>query len=305
MTVTTETTLVDMVVALLLLPDTGTVNAKVGNIGNGTIESVRAAAPAVLGIYTATLLAPGAPGDPATTYAVADPAGTPLGEGTVGQGFMAAGFTMVMMPGTVAFAEGDAFAITLNAPTGAGKSVYSPRDWPAKTELYPMILVTWVDDDKESLGPNGPQYDTTSTIRVVARVATLAGKGDAGAHAALAAIGVLKRQIEVAVINRYVLYRIINEIGSVKSRPEVKAEGEGHIGEVVMDFAMKYPQLADVFAPVLTSPIREIAIYADLLDVADRSGTYTPPFDYAVVPAPRTQGPDGRPEGGALITIEP
>lgn len=289
-------TLVNMVVALLTLPDTGVANAKDGNTGNGVVQTIRAAPPALLGIYVATLTDP-------VTYQVTDPKGVVLGNGTVGQGFAAQGFGMVLMPGTVAFVAGDAFAITLAAPTGAGTKVYPPKDWPTKPELYPIILVGWTDDDKESLGPNGPQYDVTTTIRVSAKVQSLPEADDAGAAACLAAIGVLKRQIEVAIIARYSLYRIINEIGSVRSKVDVRNEGEQHVGEVTMDFAMKYPQLADDFAPVMSSPIGEIAIFADLLNVADPSGTYVPPFDYAVEPAPRTEGPDGRVEAGAVIEL--
>ncbi len=303
---TTEQTLMDAVVAALTVAITGVAAAKAGNVGNGTIQNLSVASPAILGIYVATVAAG------AATFGLTDPNGAVVNVGdppapfvgNIGARVAVTGLDFAMAQGTADFAQGDQFAITVLPGTSAGARVYAPRDWPAKTDLYPMIRLTWPEEHKESWGPNAPAYDTTTTIRVEANVASTAVAGDAGAAAALVAVSLIKRQIEVAIINNGPLYRIISEIVTVDSKQAVKAEGEEHIGELVMDFAMKFPQVTDDFAPVPAWPLDQIAIFGDLLNVADPGGTYTPPFDYAVTPAPRTVGPDGRVEVGAALTLE-
>ncbi|MFW5401702.1 ATP-binding protein, partial [Yersinia sp. 1252 StPb PI] len=44
--------------------------------------------------------------------------------------------------------------------TDAGNRVYSPRDWPTTEELYPVILVQTLIEEKQSLGRNAPQFNT-------------------------------------------------------------------------------------------------------------------------------------------------
>ena len=298
MTATTEAVLVDAVVQALKLPATGTVNASAGNTGNGIVQGLRVGPPAVLGIYTLTF-------SDATNYSVAKPSSGPvIGTGVVGSWFNAGGIRLAVAAGDVAFIAGDAFAVTVLPPTNAIDRVYSPRDWPVKPARFPVISVRWHEDDKESMGANAPAFYTTTVVRVVGRVAALPEEDDAGAAAARLALGILKRQIEVAVINNYALTRIISEFASVSSRQEIKNEGQEHEGELTMDFALKYQQGTEDFAPVLYDQIREIAIYADLANVASPTGEFTPPFPYAVTDSPRTQGPDGRVEAAALIELE-
>lgn len=306
-TPTTESVILAAFVAALATAQNGTVAAKAGNAGNGTVQNLTVLTGAKLGIYTLTINAGG------TTFGLTYPGGAPVVDnqdppqpvvGTVGQRLTAGGLDFYLVAGTAPFAAGDAFAITTLAGTAAGGSVYAPRDWPAKPDKYPMIRLSWPVEHKESWGPNAPAYDTTTTIRIEAIVASLPTAGDAGAAAALAALGLLKRQIEVAVINNGPLYRIISEIVTVDSKSEVRAEGEQHLAELTMDFAVKYPQVTQDFAPVPAWPLQEIDLFADLLNVADPSGTYTPPFPYEVTAAPRTLGPDGRVEAGAILTLE-
>jgi hypothetical protein len=193
----------------------------------------------------------------------------------------------------------------LKGKTGAGDSVFSPRDWPTRLEDLPMILVQSPTERKESLGRVGaPQFTVTATLRVEARVTAPAATGDAGAAAVLAALGTLQRQIEVAVINDYELMLQIQQFSFVEIRNEVTSDARQHIGELTMDFGLEFYQGPEDFAPTAANPLEEMAIYTDLVNVYDPSGTYAnPPFPDAVAPAPRSAGPDGRTEGGLDITL--
>lgn len=189
--------------------------------------------------------------------------------------------------------------------TGIGANWFAPRDWPTSPDEMPIGLVQSPKERKESEGRSGAQQFTVTTIiRVIARVVSKAGSGDAGAVAALAALGVLQRQIEVAVINDYDLTRQIQQFTSVDSTSGVKATGEFHTGELVMDFALEFYQGPEDFAPIAATPIEQMAIFADLLNVFSPAGDFldAEPFDVAV-PAPRDLGPDGRPEGAMLTDL--
>jgi hypothetical protein len=190
--------------------------------------------------------------------------------------------------------------------TAAGTNVFAPRDWPTDTSEMPILLVQSPSEVKENAaGRSGPpQFTVTTTIRVVGRVTAKAQTGDAGAMAALAATGVLQRQIEVAVINNYALRRAIQQFSSVTVKNGVSAEGEQHIAELVMDFALEFYQGPEDFAPNPSSVLEQFAIYADLVNVFSPTGTFAgTPFAGQAHPSPRTSGPDGRAEGAAVINI--
>jgi hypothetical protein len=136
----------------------------------------------------------------------------------------------------------------------------------------------------------------------MARVTSTASAGDAGGKAAQDALALLQRQIEVAVINDYDLTKVIQQLAMVDSVTKVSADGRQHIGELTMDFSLEFYQGTEDFAPIAADPITEFAVYSDLINVFDPTGTYpNPPFAGAVKPAPRSSGPDGRIEGGGLL----
>jgi hypothetical protein len=193
----------------------------------------------------------------------------------------------------------------LTGNTGAGANVFAPRDWPTSLGVMPIILVNSPSERKESLGRNVPQFTVTTTIRVVGRLTAAASTGDAGAGALQAALGVLQRQIEVAVINSYDLTKLIQQFAFVEVQNKVTSDAEQHVGELTMDFGLEFYQGPEAFFPTASTPLQELRIYSDLVNVFDPTGTYpSPPFPGSVQPAPRTQGPDGRVEGGGLdITL--
>jgi hypothetical protein len=191
-------------------------------------------------------------------------------------------------------------------PTAAQNKVFAPRDWPTAKDLYPCILVQSPKEVKDAVGQSGvPQFNVSSVIRIVARVASVASTGDAGAMLCLTALGVIQRQIEIAVINYTPLMLCLKRIGKVEVVNGVKADGEGHLGEVVLDFTLEFYQGPDAFAPIDGPTLAEIAIFGDLINVFDPTGAYEgSPFPDSVLPAPRASGPDGRAELGGVIVLD-
>lgn len=195
----------------------------------------------------------------------------------------------------------------LAGPTIAGANVFAPRDWPTKPDGMPIVLVQAPREEKVGQGRSGYAiFECIVTVRVIGRVYAKAGAGEAGAIAALAAVGQLKRQIEVAVIENALLRAAgVQAFAKVRSVADVKAEGEFHFGEVVMEFDLEFVQGPGDFHPIDADPMEEIRIFADLINVFSPTGVFEDtPFADDAQPAPRTSGPDGRPEGQALITIE-
>lgn len=194
----------------------------------------------------------------------------------------------------------------VEGPTMAGANVFRPRDWPTKPDVMPIVLVQAPREKKVGKGRGGYTiFETVVTVRVIGRVYAKAGAGEAGAIAALAAVGLLKRQIEVAVIEHPALRAAgVQAFLEVRSVTDVKAEGEFHFGELVMEFDLECVQGPDDFHAIEEDPMAEIAIYADLINVFSPTGTFNgTPFAADAEPDPRTSGPDGRPEGMALITL--
>lgn len=198
-------------------------------------------------------------------------------------------------------------AAALKGATDAGQNVFSALDWPTWNGSYPILYLQTPVEDKESLGRNGgPQFTVTATLKVSARVQTPAQANGAGAAAAVAALEALQRQIELALINNPTLMRELQQFPFVRSEMKVSAEGEQNLGELVMDVGMEFYQGPEDFFPIATTPLEQITVDLDATNVFDANGTYAnPPFPDAVLPAPRTQGPDGRAEGGLDISLPP
>lgn len=202
-----------------------------------------------------------------------------------------------------------AIVAALMGATAAGANVFTARDWPTDADEMPIILVQSPSERKESSsGRSGPaSFNVIGTFRIVARVYAKAEAGDAGALAALAAVQVLQRQIERAVINDAGVWALIQQFSSVDVTNTVRKE-EFHFGELVMDLGLEFYQPPEAFAAVAADPLDELHVFADLVNVYDPTGDYSDTeeaqlFPGAVVPAPRTSGPDGRPELEAVIVF--
>lgn len=144
----------------------------------------------------------------------------------------------------------------LGGATSAGSNVFSPLDMPTWNGEYPILFITTPDEDGESLGRNGaPQFTVTATLRVVARVAQMAAGNDQGAALAYAALETLRDQIKVAVINYPPLMQQLQQFPYYRTRMDVKAEGEQHLGEVVVDIGLEFYQGPEDFYPIPIVPL--------------------------------------------------
>lgn len=203
----------------------------------------------------------------------------------------------------------DAIVAALTGATAAGANVFTARDWQTPAAQMPVILVQSPNERKETVsGRNGPAaFNVMGTFRIVARVYAKAEAGDAGAMAALAAVQLLQRQIEVAVINAAPIWELVQQFSWVEVTNTVKKE-EYHFGELIMDLGLEFYQGADAFAQVVSDPFAELHVFADLVNVYDPAGDYSGTevsqlFPGAIMPSPRTSGPDGRVEAGAAIVF--
>lgn len=187
----------------------------------------------------------------------------------------------------------------------SGTSVFSPRDWSSNVSQYPCVFVRIDGEDRQSLGPNTAQeFETVVTIKVTARVQAPAQANDQGAVAAELALETLKSQIDAALINNPAITVVTEQFEFVRSELSVNSEGEQHLGELVIRYGIKFYEGPEDFFQVTAVPLTELTVDVDLTNIFDPTGTYAnPPFPSAVVPAPRSSGPDGRAEGGLDIDL--
>ena len=197
-----------------------------------------------------------------------------------------------------------AIAAVKAAQTMALNQVFSPRDWPTNSSNYPCVLVRASRDSKVSANKGMPQFTTTVTLSVIGRVE------DKSECKAEDLIEEFADQLENAILTNYALITAVQCVASVTSSSQVTAEGERHIGEVQIDFDLEAFEVFDLVddAPAAVQPVavplNTLDIHADLAGTFDATGTYAnPPFPAAVLPAPRTSGPDGRDEGALQITL--
>ncbi len=213
------------------------------------------------------------------------------------------------MAGELMLARRQIRLAALAALTGeqfAGVTVDSPGDWSTPPELLPAILLRAPDDRKESIGKGAPQFTSTCTIEIEARVEERTGS------AAQDAIEALCLCIEMALLTNNDLIRIINQVVSVESRTEISSEGRTHFGGARMLFAFEVPEMFDSYgapgAPPgepltgLPIPLHSFGLHLDAGAPFDSRGNY-PDARFPAAPAPRTAGPDGRDEGALNIDL--
>lgn len=138
--------------------------------------------------------------------------------------------------------------------------IFSPRDWPTYEDLYPVIVVGLPSEQKESLGRNVPQFNTTVVVPIMARLKTTAAPADAGAMSAQAAIMALKRNIEVTLINDFALTALIQQFTRVVARLTVDAQSEYHIGEMLAEYHLETYQGPEEFAPPALIPLQQVTL---------------------------------------------
>lgn len=158
------------------------------------------------------------------------------------------------------------FVTALQGATSAGQNVYSPFDWPTASDAYPFILVLARKERKESLGPNVPEFNVTTTIEIVARVKSPAGQFDIGSVYALAAAEQLKSEIESTLINNPAIWadpnggQRIEQFSSVDSEINTNSEGEMSIAELNMSIEVKFYQGPEDFFPIPVVPLTQVNV---------------------------------------------
>lgn len=180
--------------------------------------------------------------------------------------------------------------------TISGLTLQSPGDWNQPPDKLPVLKVRLGKDRKESNGRSGQTSFTTVSVFLI-RVEVSAKSGPA----ALLALEGFAADIEAAIFKSVPLRLKTQDFRFMETETEVTSDGAAHTG--TMDIALGVEML-ETFYPDVTAVLTEIDLTADLINVADETGTYpNPPFPDAVEPAPRTEGPDGRAEGFIKATF--
>jgi hypothetical protein len=181
---------------------------------------------------------------------------------------------------------------------GAPVTIESPGDWTTPPEVLPAILLRAPGDRKESKHRGQPQFDTTVTIEIEARVQALT------AMDAQDAIEDLCLSIEQALLTNYDLISITQQVAAVETKTEITSEGREHFGGAMMHFVFECFESFDPFEAIEPPALNNMKLHIDLVGTFDPTGTYPdPPFPDSVTPAPRTSGPDGRDEGALDINL--
>jgi hypothetical protein len=198
----------------------------------------------------------------------------------------------------------DLTVAALTGQTAAGARVYTPADWPTVTSDYPAILVRAPREDREAWRRGGAYFTCTAAIRIVAKVQALAQADDFGAEIAEEACERLEAQILRAVINNPAIMDVVQKLASIRSQVDVDSSGETHLAELTVEIDMEYVAGPDDFYPDATVPLAGVDVTLDAVDVFDATATFpNPTFPDAVLPAPRTSGPDGRAEAGLTLDL--
>ena len=181
-----------------------------------------------------------------------------------------------------------------------GVTVLSPGDWDTPSRNFPEIKVRCPNDSKISVAKAMPDFTTTVTIEILARVS---GATDV---AALDAIEALGQKIEDAVFGMVALTSVIQQIASVSTQTAVTSDGATHIAGALVSVNLELFESFDPFSidPTSLHALQTVLVNVDTAHPFDSTGTYaSPPFPAAVIAAPRTIGPDGRNEATLQITL--
>lgn len=199
---------------------------------------------------------------------------------------------------------------------GLPVEVQSPGDWNVPAERLPVILVRTGGESKASIVRGPPEFTTSCTLEVKAMVEAATGED------AQDAIEALWFGVEAALLTNYSLLAMLQQLAVIDSALEIKADGARHLAGIAGAFHCEFFEawadpVSDAPQPPAAppappgpaappwpndppAPVPQVGMRTsvDLTNVADPSGTYPDPsFPAAVVPAPRTHGPDGRDEG--------
>ncbi len=181
-----------------------------------------------------------------------------------------------------------------------GVTVESPGDWESQPVNMPSIKLRCPMERKQSLARTMPEFTTTVTLELLARV--VADTEDA-AQDAIEALG---QAIEQAVFGSVALVRLCQQFSTVTTETDISADGKKHFGGIKLSIDC---ELFESFDPTEINPAdypaaQKVAVHVDTAQPFDATGIYpSPAFPASVPPAPRTTGPDGRDEGYLEINL--
>lgn len=182
------------------------------------------------------------------------------------------------------------------AVTQAGAEKTSSKDTPIMAGNTANIVV-YTDDNKVGLGGTPPQFRTMvlTTVEIIAE-----GKTKDEAETLLDS---LCDTVETALFSNPRYVRLFEQIEGVDTRTEYRGlNARLHTFAAVMEIK---GYATEIFEPSITDTLKGLNVYVDSVNVVDREGTYAPPFDYPVQPAPRILGPEGRPEASFSVDFSP
>jgi hypothetical protein len=173
------------------------------------------------------------------------------------------------------------------AITQAGAQKTSSKDTPVPSGKTPSIVV-YTDDVKEGDGGSPPQFKTTvlTTVEVVAE-----GKTKDEAEALLDA---LCETVEDALLGGIPFVKLFEKLLSVETKTDyrgIDTKLHSFIGVIEIK-----GQVTEIFEPTITTDLGGMNIYVDSVNIFDPNGNYGGQEPFQFPDAPRTSGPDGRPE---------
>ncbi len=158
----------------------------------------------------------------------------------------------------------------------AGGNVWSYRDFPTTRLDLPdgsgLVVLDLPDEDKASLGRSGAQqFTVTATVPVIARLSRAGAPDQMGALALQKDLSILRRQIEVAVINSPALTARIQQIAFVRSTSRIETK-ERHFGELAMSFGLEFYQGPEDFYISSLADLETLELAADSPDQMPGAG---------------------------------
>ena len=152
-------------------------------------------------------------------------------------------------------------ALRADGATDAGTRVYTPGDGPSQQRTLPQIKLRLARETRQSLSRSGaPHFRTTATVRILAEAQSYALEDDEGAERAQAAAWAIKRQVEVAIINSYPLFDVVEQLANMRADLAFNADGALHIAGIQMDLDFEFYEGAENFAPIFAETISDVLI---------------------------------------------
>lgn len=154
----------------------------------------------------------------------------------------------------------DLTVAALRAANVAGGNVWSYRDWPTTPRDDPIVILDLPDEDKTSLGRSGwPQFRVLATVPITIKASRLAKPDDLGALELQQDLAVIKRQVEVAVINAADLTARLEHMPFVRTISKIETRDRHH-GQVQLQMGMEFYQGPEAFHQPETTDLESVTI---------------------------------------------